>query len=316
MRLLPKNFFLLSCIYLFTTSLCFAYLGTQLEIPPQANYQRFETDHFEIVFPVELKTEAEHVAALCERAHKKLSDYFGYEFHRKTTFIIADNEDQANGITTAIGHQGIVLYMAAPEPYVSIGEYGHWLNNLIIHEYTHYITLDRTVGFFSFLRYIFGDLLLPNHMWPDWLAEGLAVVAETRFTSSGRGNGDYYTTLIRDGLIRASGFGPYGYPITFDQLSGPNDKLPFGETGYFAGYGIMSEIESQYGNRALSVFVDESAGRIPFFLNGTLENMTYDLGKPSSSFRTLWENWLSTENKRLTGTIEWLKKMLPKSPSF
>lgn len=294
----------------------YAYLGQQLRIAPQNNYQRIETEHFEIVYPENLKTEAEHTAGFCEKIHAKLSEYFGYEFHRKTTFILADNEDQANGITTAIGHQGIILYMAAPEPYVSIGEYGHWLENLIIHEYTHYITLDRAKGFFAFTRYLFGDLLLPNHLWPDWLAEGLAVFAETRFTKAGRGHGDFYTTLIRDGLYRASGNGPYGYPITFDQLSGPNPKLPFGETGYFAGYGIMSEIERQYGDSALSIFVEESSYRVPFFLNGTLENMTVELGKKDTSFRKVWENWLSSERTRMSNILEWLKTDSTKEPEF
>ncbi len=293
-----------------------AYLGQQLRLPPQNNYQRIQTEHFEIVYPDNLKTEAEHTAGFCEKIHAKVSQYFGYDFHRKTTFIIADNEDQANGITTAIGHQGIVLYMAAPEPYVSIGEYGHWLENLIIHEYTHYVTLDRAKGVFGITRVLFGDVLLPNHLWPDWLAEGLAVFAETRFTKAGRGHGDFYTTLIRDGLYRANGLGPYGYPISFDQLSGPYPKVPFGETGYFAGYGIMSEIERQYGESALSILVDESSYRVPFFLNGTLENMTNELGKLDNSFRRLWEQWLTSEKTRMANVLEWLKTDSTKEPTF
>ena len=44
----------------------------------------------------------------------------------------------------------------------------------------HFLNMDNTRGFYTFLRYMFGDLILPNTLWPTWMLEGLAVYEETR----------------------------------------------------------------------------------------------------------------------------------------
>ncbi|MBI2605320.1 MAG: hypothetical protein HYW49_04490 [Deltaproteobacteria bacterium] len=282
------------------------YVGDQLNLPPQNGYQTLDSEHFRVVYPREFETEARHAVAILERAHEREADFFGYEYHRRITVILSDNEDFANGVTSAIGHQGLVLYLAAPDPYSSIGEYRDWLELLAVHEYAHYLTLDRARGFFQFLRYLFGDLLLPNHFWPGWLAEGLAVYAETELTGLGRGNAAFYRTLTRDSLARAQGPGPRGFLLGFDQLSGPVPDFPFGESAYFAGYAIMAQMAKELGPESLARFSEESSARVPYFLNGTLENITSRL--QTRSFRELWASWIDGEAERMKPELEWLRQ--------
>ncbi|MBI3542383.1 MAG: hypothetical protein HY075_03800, partial [Deltaproteobacteria bacterium] len=225
---------------LFFCDVAHAFLGDALFLPPHAGYQQSETEHFVIVYPSVYATEAREAARFLEDAHAVLSQAFRYQPGHKCRIILADNNDFANGVTSAVGLQGIVLYLAAPDPYSSIGEYDHWLRSLIVHEYSHYLTLEQTHGVFEFARYLFGNLLFPNHLWPTWIAEGMAVWAESVYTKQGRGHGTYYTTLTRDAVARGR-LGRSGF-LPFSSLTGPYPDFPFGEAHYFAGYAMIDEL--------------------------------------------------------------------------
>ncbi|MEW6057879.1 MAG: hypothetical protein AB1540_14825, partial [Bdellovibrionota bacterium] len=312
-----KNRFAPITILLFAllSTPCFgAFLGDILSLPPHANYKQIFTPNFKIIYPDEFEPEARLSAQYLEESHGFLSQTFQYAPSHKTTIILADNQDFANGVTSAVGRQGIVLFLTAPDPYSSIGEYDHWLRSLIIHEYTHYLTLEQRRGIFEIAHYLLGNLVFPNHLWPTWLAEGMAVYAESAFSHGGRGHGTYYSTLTRDGLFRDV-LGKKDF-LKFDELMGPIPNYPFGESQYFAGYGIIEEMMLKLGKDAPARYAEESSWRIPFFLNGALENISPASLKPEISFFKLWTDWISRQATRLKPELEWLKSSGAEDPRF
>lgn len=292
-----------------STSL-FAALGESFFLPPHANYQKLKSDHFDVIFPGAYETEATQTLGYLEQAHATLSPYFVYEPGHRTTVILIDNRDSANGAASAVGLQGLILFMVRPDPYQSIGEYEHWLKNLVIHEYAHYLTLEQTRGVFTGLRFVFGNSVFPNHFWPTWLSEGIAVHAESRFSGQGRGYGTYYTTITRDGLYRKKLNGQDW--LAYSRLMGPVPDYPFGESYYYAGYGIVEEMLKSYGPDAISLYPTKSAGRVPYFLDGGVT----ELGNADQGFSSLWESWIQRQNQAFKPELEWLAKNGTPDPRF
>jgi len=284
-----------------------AFLGDLLFVPPHDSYRVRHTDHFKVIYPKALSREAEKTCDTLEHAHTVLKKVYDYEPGHKVTIILTDNQDFANGVTSAVGQQGIILLMTYPDPYRSNGEYDYWLENLIIHEYSHYLTLEQTRGLFSLSRIFFGNLIFPNHAWPSWLAEGLAVHAESTFTKQGRGHGTYYDTLTRSAISSKNMGDEF---LNFNRISEFIPDFPFGETSYYAGYALINQLEHEQGKEAPGRFAEESSWRIPYLNNGTLENIGGD------SFQNLWKRWIEREEKRLAPELNWLSKNGAKEPEL
>ena len=177
-------------------------------------------------------------------------------------------------------------FVTPPDNWESIYYYDNWLRELCIHEYTHFLNMDATTDFYKPLRWIFGDTLLPNTMWPTWMLEGLAVYMETRLTKAGRGRSPYYEMILRaatqENVLDTSKF------LTLSKINGPYPYYPSGETPYLFGYNLMNQVsltttpgltadkkdEVPNGDQALGEMSIRSSRRIPFFINGNLENIS------------------------------------------
>ncbi|MBI3558309.1 MAG: PD40 domain-containing protein [Deltaproteobacteria bacterium] len=290
-----------------------AFVGDSIFLPPHAGYRTTETANFVIIYPEAYTREARESAGFLEEAQTILTKAFAYTPSRKCRVILADNTDYANGLTSVVGLQGLVLFLTAPDPYSSIGEYDHWLRSLVIHEYAHYVTLEQTRGVYEFGRYLFGNLFFANQFWPTWIAEGMAVYAESVFTGQGRGHGTYYSTITRDALAR--GTLNSGDFLEFNQFTGPYPNYPFGDAAYFAGYAMIDEMILRHGANAPARFAEESSWRMPFFFNnGTLENISRD--HSAESFQDLWALWVAREKKETAPELAWLKAHGSGDPAF
>ncbi len=290
-----------------------AFVGDSIFLPPHAGYLTTETSHFVLIYPEAYTREARESAGFLEEAYAILTKAFQYAPGHKCKIILTDNSDFANGLTSTIGLQGIVLYLIAPDPYTSVGEYDHWLRSLIVHEYAHYVTLEQRRGVFEFLKYPFGNLFFANQFWPTWISEGMAVYAESVFTGQGRGHGTYYSTITRDGLAR--GTLNEDHFLEFNQLSGSYPDFPFGEAAYFAGYAMIDEMINRHGANSPARFAEESSWRLPwFFNNGTLENISRDHN--AETFQSLWSLWVLRAKKDLAPELAWLKAHGSADPAF
>jgi len=264
-------------------------IGDTLNLSPFWNYKSIETEHFRLTFPAELADVAQRSAQYLEDAHRVLSKTLLWEAHYKAPILLIDNADAANGLTTPVGRFGIALYVTPPDDFFSTVYYDDWLRLLCLHEYSHFLNMDATRSFWTPLRYIFGDVLLPNSVWPSWMLEGLAVYMETRYTHSGRGRSSYYEAILRSaveaGVLDTDSF------VTLDRINGYNPYFPQGETAYLFGYELMNQVERTLPH-ALGEMSNRSSEHFPFFINSNLENIT---GRDWYSY---WASFVSETRER------------------
>lgn len=268
-------------------------LGEQLGLSPHWNWKTLETKHFRISFPEELREPSERFAQHLEEVHVLLASRLQWESPGKVQVLVIDNEDAANGLTSAVGRLGMVFLVTPPDNWFSTYYYDDWLRLLAIHEYTHFLNMDPTTDFWSVFRVAFGDVLLPNAAWPSWMLEGLAVYMETRLTTGGRGRSPYYEMVLRAaaeaGVLDTHDF------VTLDRVNGHNPYYPGGETAYLFGYHLMNRLAGgpeAAKETALGEISSRSSGRIPYFINGNVENVS---GK---DWYALWDEWVAETRAR------------------
>lgn len=274
--------------------------GDSFGLSPFWSWKTIETEHFRVTFPAELEVIASRTADYLEQAHEAMKGPMTWEPRYKVQTLVIDNFDTANGLTAAVLRFGMVLYVTPPENWYSTAYHDQWLKLLVFHEYTHYLNLDATRDFYDVLRVLFGDTLLPNGLWPRWMLEGFAVYNETLTTRAGRGRSTYYEMLLRaaveENLLGDSRF------ITLDEINGTNPRFPLGETPYLFGYELMNQVALDVTRGRLKAYASgfhllgemskASSGRIPFLINGNLENLT---GK---DFYRYWDEWLVETRSR------------------
>ena len=246
-------------------------IGDPIGLSPFWDWKTLESPHFRITFPAELGPQAHKTADYLEEAHRLLTKRLLWTPALKTQILVIDNADSANGLTSAVARFGIILYLTPPDNWFSTAYYDNWLRLLCIHEYTHMINMDPTRGFYAGLRFVFGDIFLPNSLWPTWMLEGLAVYEETALTRGGRGRSPYYEMILRASVEEKNLNTPEF--ITIDKVNGNNPYYPGGETPYVFGYQLMNHVETDTED-ALGVMSYRSSLRVPFFINGNLENIT------------------------------------------
>lgn len=280
---------LLCLSILLSSPLALAGAGDEFGLSPFWKWKEIETTRFRITFPEELEEQAKRVAQLYEDAHETLKTELAWEPRHKVQVLLTDGTDAANGMTTPLSRFGMILYLTPPETWFSTNNYDDWLKLLVYHEYTHYLNMDATRGIYTGLRYVFGDILLPNALWPPWMLEGYAVYFETKYTKAGRGRSPYYSmvvrSLIQDQLLDDS------RGVTLDRVAGRNPHAPDGETIYLFGYHLTHEAAKE-GPNILTDITSHSSERIPYFINGNLQTVI------EKDWYDLWDQYVAAAKTR------------------
>lgn len=259
------------------------------DISPFTHFKTLRNNHFKLTFDENLEPLARKALEYFEQAHEAMRTMFRWEPRRPVEVLLLDNTDSANGLTLAALRVGIVIYAAPPTNGESLYYYEDWWKLVIFHEYTHFLNLDPTKDFWEVLRWFSGDIVRPNSFWSRWMAEGVAVYIETLYGNGGRGRSPYWDMVLRS-AVEAGVFNTSRF-ITLDRINGPYPYFPVGQTPYLFGYELYDQMIRDAKARNLSVTADgqsklespeatfgemsiRSAGRIPFFVNTNLENIT------------------------------------------
>lgn len=249
-------------------------LGDNFRISRQVSFSTMEDDLFQLSFPSSLQPLAIEAWKLLHEAHASLTVELMWTPKDPIHVVILDNTDLANGLASTIGRLGIVLYAVPPEPRFATTASDDWLRLLIFHEFTHYVNMDALSFPWTLLQPIFGDFIKPNSLWPTTLLEGLAVYKETRHTQQGRGRGSFYKMLRRAWV-----YNPEQRSLDLSQLSLSYPIRPAGDGVYLFGYSLWNEVRLQQeslrpnsGDSLIGQLSLESAGRVPYFWSGQLEN--------------------------------------------
>jgi hypothetical protein len=197
--------------------------------PPGIEWKAIETSHFEIVFPEEIKNDAQRLANTLEHIFhhncKTLETEPG-----KLSVLMDTHLSESNGYATLMPRH--TEFFNTP-PQESFAGPMDWYNTLALHEFRHIIQLDRgNHGFTRLMYYLFGALgqtVSFNLSTPTWLMEGDAVCTETALSSCGRGRQPSFDVELRALLLSKDRpsyykamFGSYKdwYPLDSDYLMG------------------------------------------------------------------------------------------------
>ena len=243
------------------------------------HWNTLETDHFDIHYHEGEEELAARAAAISEEVHIEISARFDWTPKQRTQVVLVDATDEANAMATPFPYNAIYLFATAPGAHSSLDSYDHWLRTLFIHEYTHIIQLDMAGGLPGVLRHIFGRIIIPNGLQPQWMIEGLATFEETRSTTAGRGRSSWTDMLLRAALLEDR------FPA-IDQAGGGLVSWPGHNVPYLFGADFHRFVTERYGKGTWAEIARRySRLPVPFFVNTNARKVL------DKNFIGLWEEW-------------------------
>lgn len=249
---------------------------------PALTWTTIVTPHFNIHYHNGLETEARRLAVVAEEVHAPMAEILEWTPSQPTEVVLVDQTDLANGYTTALPYNKMVLFPVLPDLSSSIGDYDDWLKTLFIHEYAHVLGLDPVHGYSKVFRTIFGKADFPmtefgvffwffaappNTFLPPWLHEGMAVNMESDLTGRGRLNSNYYRMIFRTDAVE-------GTTPTLDRFGGDFPDWPSYSTRYIYGSKLLSLAKNSDGEKALGALFKQHSSRFPFTIDAPALRVT------------------------------------------
>ena len=232
------------------------------QVNPSREWRTITTEHFYVHFTPELEVAARRAAVSAESAYVRLRTHLAPP-RGMIDLVIADNVDYSNGYATPFPSNRIVVYANPPVGDDALRFFDDPVELVITHELTHVFHLDRSGGFWRYLRWIFGrdPSYFPNAYQPAWLVEGLAVYYESLITGSGRLLGSNHRMIARTAA------GARDFP-RIDELSLSSPLFPYGYRAYGYGSLFVDYLGRTYGDSSIRAMVESSSrGWIPLWLN-------------------------------------------------
>jgi len=223
---------------------------------PRLRFRVIATDHFRIYYHQGEEPLARRLAGIAESVRSELPGRVGLEAPPVTHVVLANQDDDANGLATPIPYCTVRLTAAWPSLSDSIGNVDHWLRLAFIHEYVHILQLNQSAGWAHVAKVVLGrsPLAFPNLFLPRWQIEGFATFWETRATGLGRlAAGDSAD------IVRARALVPGGEPL--DRANGGAVEWPDGYTPYLAGAWFYDYLSKRFGEDAGGRLAQVTAGR-------------------------------------------------------
>jgi Tol biopolymer transport system component len=263
---------------------------------PEVAYFTLTTPHFFIVYPAGYEHIALRSGRIAESTLPRLVKRYGWVPAGRTTIVINDETDEANGYALVLPNKLITVYVTAPTEISGLEDYDDWLANVLTHEMTHIVHLDMAYGLPWLGRLLLGKYVSMNMYTPDWITEGLAVYEETISSGSGRGRSAYVDMVIRTAALADR------FP-SIDQGYRGFPKWPFSYVAYFFGGRFQLWIAEHYGeDKLLQYHRTYAANPIPYFTWMAAE-LTFD-----TSLESLWAAFFEDMKADGNLTVEALRR--------
>lgn len=271
---------------LFALALLLALLATEAtgasRYLPHLRFRVLVTPHFRIYYHQGGEALARELAAVAEQVHRDLPARLALRPPGVTHVVLADQDDASNGSAIPIPYNTIVLTAAWPAQSELIGFTRDWLRLVFVHEYAHILHTDRSRGWASVMRGVFGrsPAAFPNLALPLWQIEGFATWVESSVTGEGRVRAGDAATIVRE-RVRALG------PEPIDRANGGLVDWPGGNGPYLYGGFFHDYLVRRFGERKLGELIARQAGRVHYFGGGAYEAV---LG---ASLGRLWRDFMA-----------------------
>ncbi|MCK4903121.1 MAG: PD40 domain-containing protein [Candidatus Marinimicrobia bacterium] len=205
-------------------------------------WSTIKSDHFSVHIPEDYVDLGIKIADICENVYSTVSHSLDY-FPGRTHVVIHTENDGYYGFTSVFPWR-MELMITPPQSNIT-GKNTHWLESLILHEFTHIVHLRKHRGLSSLTKPFIGDY---NAIWqfitPIWFTEGIATLNETRFGSGGRGRNPHFWMQMAEPIYNENQW----------KLNNTNyysrNKLPTILMPYISGYYMTDKINQDFGEYA------------------------------------------------------------------
>ncbi len=206
------------------------------------NWQTYKLDDITVHFPEGYQNIAGYVASRT-RAH---IDSITSWYYRDPGYlhVILNPDVDKNYALASILPMRIQLPV---HPVLTKGirpQKGLYLDRVLAHELTHIAQFRTSTGLFKWLKPVFGEVLAPAAVQPDWAGEGLAIYTESA-EGGGRLNSSYYRMLWTTQLLA-------GKPWSLGQAAHPGIISPHLSRSYITGAMMAEHLASEFGTGKLA----------------------------------------------------------------
>lgn len=225
------------------------------EDPGYLKWSKIQSDHFKMIYPSELSSEAKRMTQLLEYYYEQNSSGLDHRPH-KIPVVLHNHSVYSNGLVAVAPRRMELVTTPAPDSHPQ----DHF-EQLALHEFRHVMQVDKlNQGITKVARYITGDIALGlvAGTMPFWYLEGDAVDAETKLSYSGRGRLPSFERDIKAILFEKDKL--YSYEKSY--YGSFKDYVP---NHYSYGYQMVAHGRRKYGTDIWSKMVDY-AGQKPYTL--------------------------------------------------
>src|SRR5262245_1946980 len=254
---------------------------------PSARWMTLERPHFELHSYPEERDFAEKSALVPERAYRLITRYLNWEPRVRTSVLLIDHTDAANGRASSVPFNFIEAFGAPPDGMDELSDFDDFVKLLITHEFTHVVHLDTILSWCPRLvDSLLGKIYAPNLSQPTFMIEGMAVLMESRHTTAGRLRSSFYDMHLRVPFLEGRVLGPDAVSVGFGPLVYPGGSVP-----YLYGSSILRYVEDRYGPEKVREISHRYANEC---IAGGINRIAWQaVGRPyTSAFGDdLWHDW-------------------------
>lgn len=269
--------------------------------PAATRWKQINTDTVRVIFPQEMHTPAQRVAAIVHAYQQNEPHTIGGRI-RKVSIVLQNQTLLSNGYVSLAPYRS-EFYTTPPQNPFELGAV-NWTDNLALHEYRHVQQysnfnkgLSRLASFFLGEQ---GQLVANAASVPDWFFEGDAVYNETKYTLQGRGALPFFFNGYRSLLLSNRS---YGY------MKLRNGSLRnYVPDHYNLGYLLVAYGRKQYGEDIWEKVTDDAVRFKPLvypFQGAWKKHASVPFGKfITQALQFYKDQWQATDTTKAT----WLTK--------
>ncbi|HYW52086.1 MAG TPA: hypothetical protein VE861_15835 [Gemmatimonadaceae bacterium] len=234
---------------------CAALLPAQDIVRSDAAWRTLRTRWFEVHYPRDTEAWALDLAPRLDAIHDAVAQLVGYAPPGRTTIVIDDPYNVANGKAIPIlGAPVVHLWVTPPGPSEQIGNHRGWGVKLAAHEFAHIAHLSRPVRRSQWYWHLVPAQVSPIAVnTPRWALEGYATWIEGVITGSGRPHSASRPALLRE-LALAGRLPDYAALSAGGGYKG-------GSMAYLAGSAFWEWLAAQRGDSSMTLVFRRQTAR-------------------------------------------------------
>ncbi len=253
--------------------------------PAAIKWKQLKSSHFHFIFPADYEQEARRTAYIFEKSYKLTGGSYGEDEIYKFPVIIHNHSIESNGYV-AWAPKRVELY---PTPGQNSIPLFH-SSQLALHELIHVSQLQALrKGLSSPMEYIFGQQYTGalSIFTPFWFLEGEAVIAETKFSYSGRGRQPDFEKRLKAMILDDK------KDFSYDKLISGSYKN-YTPDHYQFGYQMTAYTRSRWGDNIFTDALDYTSKR-PYTLNPFNISLRKNTGSGKEEIFNSTINYLRSE---------------------